>query len=210
MANLITFVRLLLVFVLVALAYWAPPTWQLGNAPLLLLIIALDGVDGWVARRRGETSVFGSIFDIAVDRIVESVLWIVLGNLGLIPIWVAIVFIVRGAIVDSIRYTAIARGETAFGMLRAPWAKVLVAGRTMRGLYGAVKAVTFAWVLFLQPMPALAPAWWGTWSPLLGQLTMAFVWVSVALCIVRGLPVVIDFLSDERVFRRDGIPAENT
>ncbi len=210
MANLITFVRFLLVFVLVALAYWAAAPWQLVNAPLLLLIIALDGVDGWVARRRGETSVFGSIFDIAVDRVVESVLWIVLGNLGLIPIWVAIVFIVRGAIVNSIRYTAIARGETAFGMLRLPWAKVLVGGRTMRGLYGAVKALTFAWVLFLQPMPALAPGVWAAWSPVLGQLTMAFVWVSVGLCLVRGLPVVIDFLSDERVFRHEGVPAENT
>jgi CDP-diacylglycerol---glycerol-3-phosphate 3-phosphatidyltransferase len=109
MANLITLLRFLLLFLLVAMAYWASPSMQLVNAPLLVLIIALDGLDGWVARRRGETSVFGSIFDIAVDRVVENVLWIVLGDLGLIPIWVAIVFIVRGAIVDAIRYAAISR-----------------------------------------------------------------------------------------------------
>ena len=94
MANLITLSRFLLLFLLVALAYWAPPPMQLVNAPLLVLIIALDGLDGWVARRRGETSVFGSIFDIAVDRVVETVLWIVLGHLGLIPMWVSIVFVV--------------------------------------------------------------------------------------------------------------------
>ena len=111
MANLITLSRFLLLFLLVALAYWAPPPMQLVNAPLLVLIIALDGLDGWVARRRGETSVFGSIFDIAVDRVVETVLWIVLGHLGLIPMWVSIVFVCRGAIVDSIRYAAISRGE---------------------------------------------------------------------------------------------------
>lgn len=209
MANLITLLRLLLLFVLIALAYGMPPAWQLVNAPLLLLIIGLDGVDGWVARRRGEASVFGSIFDIAADRIVENVLWIVLGNLGLIPIWVAIVFIVRGCIVDSIRYAAISRGETAFGMLATPWARLLVAGRPMRAGYGAVKALTFAWVLMMQPMPALAPAWWAAWSPAVGQVTLALVWVSVALCLIRGLPVVVEFLADGRVFRPDRLPANN-
>ena len=100
MANLITLSRFLLLFLLVASAYSAPPVWQLGNAPLLFLIIALDGVDGYVARKRNETSVFGSIFDIAIDRVVENVLWVVLADLGLVPIWVAIVFITRSSIVD--------------------------------------------------------------------------------------------------------------
>jgi CDP-diacylglycerol--glycerol-3-phosphate 3-phosphatidyltransferase len=209
MANLITLLRLVLLFVLVALAYWMPPPWQLVNAPLLLLIIGLDGLDGWVARRRGEASVFGSIFDIAVDRIVENVLWIVLGNLGLIPIWVAIVFIVRGCIVDSIRYAAISRGETAYGMLATPWAQVLVAGRPMRAAYGAVKALTFAWVLMMQPMPVLAPGWWAAWAPAVEQVTLTLVWMSVAFCLIRGVPVVAEILSDERIFRPERLPANN-
>jgi len=83
MANLITLARFLLLFLLVSLIYLAPPAWQLVNAPLLFVIIALDGLDGWVARRRGETSVFGSIFDIAVDRVVELILWLALGHIGL-------------------------------------------------------------------------------------------------------------------------------
>ena len=45
MANLITATRFALLFLLVALAYWASPQWQMLNAPLLLLIIALDGVE---------------------------------------------------------------------------------------------------------------------------------------------------------------------
>ncbi len=202
MANLITLLRFLLLFLLVALAYWAPPAWQLVNAPLLVLIIALDGVDGWVARRRGETSVFGSIFDIAVDRVVENVLWIVLGDLGLIPIWVAIVFIVRGAIVDAVRYAAISRGETAFGGLRSPLSRALVAGRWMRGAYGSVKALTFGWVLALQPMPALAPDIWAVWSEPLHAVTALLVLLSVAFCLMRGLPVVAEFVIQQRVFDR--------
>jgi CDP-diacylglycerol--glycerol-3-phosphate 3-phosphatidyltransferase len=202
MANLITLVRFLLLFLLVALAYWAPPRWQLVDAPLLVLIIALDGLDGYVARARGETSVFGSIFDIAVDRVVENVLWIVLGHLGLVPMWVAIVFIVRGAIVDSIRYAAISDGETAFGMMRSPLGRFLVASRQMRGLYGTVKAATFGWVLFLQPWPELDPALWSRWSEAVVPITGALVFASVFLCLLRGFPVVAEFVVVQGVFTR--------
>jgi CDP-diacylglycerol--glycerol-3-phosphate 3-phosphatidyltransferase len=206
MANLITLLRLVLLFLLVAMAYWAPPQVQLVDAPLLVLIIALDGLDGYVARRRGETSMFGSIFDIAADRVVENVLWIVLGHLGLLPIWVAIVFIVRGAIVDTIRYAMISRGETAFGMMRSPLGRMLVAGRAMRGAYGTVKAITFGWVLFWQPWPALAPGLWAEWAATIGGVTMLLVVASVVMCLVRGVPVVVEFLADEKVFSRPQVP----
>ncbi len=204
MANLITLLRFLLLFVLVAMAYWAPPQWQLANAPLLVLIISLDGLDGYVARRRGETSVFGSIFDIAVDRVVENVLWIVLGNLGLIPIWVAIVFIVRGAIVDSIRYAAISGGKSVYGMMASRWGRALVASRGMRAFYGALKAVTFAWVLLIQPWPHLDAATWAAWSAPVEAVTMALVMASVAICLLRGIPVVWEFVADRRVFAKSG------
>jgi CDP-diacylglycerol--glycerol-3-phosphate 3-phosphatidyltransferase len=201
MANLITLLRFLLLFLLVAMTYWAPPPWQLMNAPLLLLIIALDAVDGWVARRRGEATVFGSVFDIAVDRVVENVLWIVLSNLGLIPIWVAIVFIVRGVIVDSIRYAAMAQGNTsAFDTLRGPLARMLVAGRWMRGGYGALKALTFAWVLLLQPLPQLYPQLWSQWSMPLQAISSALVLATVGMCLARGLPVITEFVIGHKVF----------
>lgn len=204
MANLITLARFLLLFLLVAMAYLAAPAWQLLNAPLLILIIALDGVDGYVARRRGETSVFGSIFDIAVDRVVEIILWVVLGHLDLVPMWVAGVFIVRGTIVDSIRYGAISGGETAFGMMRSPLGRFLVAGRFMRGLYGTVKAVTFAWVLLLQPLPRLVPDFWTDWSAPFGVATLILVLASVGLCLLRGLPVIVEFVIEQKVFARQG------
>jgi CDP-diacylglycerol--glycerol-3-phosphate 3-phosphatidyltransferase len=202
MANLITLTRFLLLFLLVGMAYWAPPALQLVNAPLLILIISLDGLDGYVARRRGEASVFGSIFDIAVDRVVENVLWIVLGDLGLVPIWVAIVFIVRGAIVDSIRYAGISEGNTAYGGLHSAWARTLVAGRFMRGLYGTVKAATFAWTLFWQPVANVAPTFWAQWSGVAGAVTSLLVFTSVGLCLVRGVPVIVDFIAAHGISQR--------
>ncbi|MGH7803160.1 MAG: CDP-alcohol phosphatidyltransferase family protein, partial [Candidatus Binatia bacterium] len=137
MANLVTLFRFLLFFALVGSAYFAAPPWQLLNAPLIIVIIALDGLDGYLARRRGEVSSFGAVFDIAVDRVVETVLWVVLADLDLVPVWVPIVFITRGTIVDFIRAQQLAtHGPTAFGAVRTPWGRFLVGSRFMRGLYG--------------------------------------------------------------------------
>jgi phosphatidylglycerophosphate synthase len=54
MANAITLARLLLLFVLVAMMYFAPPAWQLLDLPLLIAVVLFDWLDGVVARRRNE------------------------------------------------------------------------------------------------------------------------------------------------------------
>jgi CDP-diacylglycerol--glycerol-3-phosphate 3-phosphatidyltransferase len=201
MANVITLTRLLLIFPLVAMIYWASPGWLWLAPPLLLLIIALDGLDGYVARKRLETSVFGSIFDIAADRVVEYVLWTVLGHVGLVPMWVALVFIIRGTLVDSIRYAAIAGGETAFGMMRSRVGRFLVAGRFMRGLYGGLKAVTFAWLLSQAPLAYFEPDLWRAWAEAIALTTGVLVYGTVVLCLLRGVPVLVEFAMRHRVFQ---------
>ena len=203
MANIITLTRLLLLLPLVAMIYLASPSWQLATVPLLAVIIGMDGLDGYVARKRREVSVFGSIFDIAVDRVIEYMLWAVLAHVGLVPMWVALVFIIRGTLVDSIRYAAIAEGETAFGMMRSPIGRFLVAGRFMRGMYGTIKAIAFGWLLLIQPLPDLAPAFWGDWSGPVGMITIILVYASVVVCLVRGVPVIVEFAVQHKVFSPD-------
>jgi CDP-diacylglycerol--glycerol-3-phosphate 3-phosphatidyltransferase len=196
MANLVTLTRLLLLFALVALATLAPPAWRAANAPLILLIIAMDGLDGWIARRRGEASPFGSAFDIAVDRAVENVMWLLLAHLGLAPLWVAIVFIVRGALVDSIRSDAVKDGGTPFGMMRSEVGRFLVAGRFMRGFYGTLKAVAFAWLLAME-------SWGGSeaaWSGVAAFVSASLICGCVTLCLLRGVPVLIEFAVRHKAF----------
>jgi CDP-diacylglycerol--glycerol-3-phosphate 3-phosphatidyltransferase len=201
MANIITLTRLLLIFPLVALIYWVSPGWLWLAPPLLLLIIALDGLDGYVARKRLETSVFGSIFDIAADRVIEYVLWTVLGHVGLVPMWVALVFIIRGTLVDSIRYAAIADGQTAFEMMRSRLGRFLVAGRFMRGLYGGLKAVTFAWILSQAPLAYFEPGLWSARAEAITLVTGILVYSTVVLCLLRGVPVLVEFALRHRVFQ---------
>ena len=61
MANLVTLSRLLLLIVVVALSYVPPTPWQLASFFLIILIFVTDGLDGYIARRRHETSLFGAL-----------------------------------------------------------------------------------------------------------------------------------------------------
>lgn len=60
---------------LLALALWPlPALWIAGSAAALLL---LDGCDGWLARRFGQTSDFGAFFDKEVDAFALLVLCLI-------------------------------------------------------------------------------------------------------------------------------------
>jgi CDP-diacylglycerol---glycerol-3-phosphate 3-phosphatidyltransferase len=202
MANLITVGRLGLLFLVIALIYWGNVTVITICMPLLAIVFAGDGVDGWVARRRGTTSQFGAVFDIAGDRIVENALWIAFADLDLIPVWVPLLVMTRGFVVDGLRSMSYAEGMTAFGernMMRSDLTRWLTAGRFMRGLYGYAKALGFVFLAGLE-----AYRHHDTTDTLIGSLYgqdlfrlagWLCVWGAVALTVIRGLPVVVDALA---------------
>ena len=200
MANLITLSRLLLLWLVVLVAGFASPAWQLANVPLLIAMFASDGLDGYVARKYNQTSLFGALFDIAADRIVELTLWIALAYLRLIPLWVPLVFVARGILVDAIRAsTAESSRSEPFAMMQTALGKWLVAGRFMRIFYAVLKAVAFCWWMLLLPLPALAPGLWAEWGALMSGIGLGLVYLAVAICLVRGLPVLVEFLQQQRV-----------
>jgi CDP-diacylglycerol--glycerol-3-phosphate 3-phosphatidyltransferase len=199
MANLITLSRLLLLVLVVWMAYQPPSWWQLADVALLIVVFVTDGLDGYVARLRGETSLFGAMFDIAGDRIVELTMWIVLADLDLVPIWVPLVFVVRGTIVDAIRASQTShRGQSPFSMMETSLGRWLVAGKFMRIFYSVLKAHAFCWLLLIHPLPSLLPAFWAAWGWLLAGIGGVLVYLSVAICLVRGLPVIAEFAYSER------------
>lgn len=209
MANLITLSRLLLLMAVVVIAYLPPSPWQLANVLLLILVFVTDGLDGYVARRRNEATLFGALFDIAGDRIVELTMWIVLADLDLVPIWVPILFVVRGTIVDTIRASHSRReGDSPFAMMETPLGRWLVAGKFMRIFYAVLKATAFCWLLFLQPFGLVLPGIWAGWGHVMIGFGNALVYLSVFICLLRGLPVVAEFLYLERdaILGRAGQP----
>jgi CDP-diacylglycerol--glycerol-3-phosphate 3-phosphatidyltransferase len=207
MANLVTLSRLVLLLVAVWLFYLPPSPWAFANFFLIIFIFVSDGLDGYVARKRNETSLFGALFDIAGDRIVELTLWIVTSDIGLVPIFVPLVFIIRGVIVDTIRSSnAVAEGVAPFALMRSPLGKFLVASKFVRILYAVIKGAAFAGLALQAAFPVLLPEIWAYVGWLWTALTYLCVYLAVALCVVRGAPVVTEFVRAQRheILRRPG------
>ncbi len=193
MANAITLARIPLLIVVVLLLYLGSPAVQIVTAFLVLVLIFMDTLDGIVARRRQEVGVLGSKLDIAVDRIVEQVLWVVYANLGLISVAIPVLFLIRGGLVDTVRGFSLVWGETSFGMMRTKWGQRLVASNFMRSIYGLSKAVAFfalALVLGLQRL------WEGTSRAgsveALWAVAVVLSWIATAICVIRGAPVLVE------------------
>lgn len=72
-------------------------------AALALLALGLDGLDGWLARRLGETSAFGARLDMEVDAALIAVLCLSLAATGKVGAWVLAIGLMRYAFVAAAR-----------------------------------------------------------------------------------------------------------
>lgn len=189
LANLITLSRLpLLFFLLAALFSVSNWQWQLVFLGFLIILFLMDWFDGYVARLRNEVTELGAVLDIALDRAVENILWVAFMQLGMVPLWVPVVFLVRSFVVDGVRGAALARGKSGFGMMHSPWGRFLVASRFMRALYGFVKCTTFCFLWLTHALSLKNPAL-GQSLHFFNQFLILF---SVSLCVLRGIPVIVD------------------
>jgi len=187
-ANLITVLRFPLLVFIVLLLYFGGAVGQLMGAPLIVALILMDSLDGIVARRRNEQTLIGGALDIAADRAVEIVLWVTYAHLRLISVVVPLTVVIRGALTDSIRNVALQHGESAHSMMRSSWGRWLVKSGAMRTIYAVAKAVAFTLLaLALGLQTGGHAAWHGVWS-----VASVATWISLALCIARGLPVLIE------------------
>lgn len=100
LANLVTLARLVgtgWIFALLLQAAWVEPTPMIAICISLIAAICLilDGVDGRLARRRGEASSFGARFDIETDSATTLILTITLLVFGIAGWWVIIIGALR-------------------------------------------------------------------------------------------------------------------
>ena len=193
MANVITLSRFPLLILVLALLYsrntvlcWIAPV-------LLLVLIMMDTLDGFVARARDEVSLLGSILDIAADRAVEIVLWVVLADLKLIPLAVPIIVIIRGTLVDALRNAGARHGQSPFGITSSKWGQRIVASPAMRTVYGISKGIAFCCLAVTHalrlypggtPQASLVHSFW--------VFSSVTAWIATALCIVRAIPVLVE------------------
>lgn len=143
-ANVVTLVRICLVpvFAVALISPWpayfgldvssAAKSWV--AAAIFIVLAATDGLDGYLARSRGEVTDFGKFMDPLADKILVAAALLSLIELGVLPSWPALIILTREFIVSGIRMVAATKGT----VIAASW-------------YGKAKTVTqiIAIVLFI-------------------------------------------------------------
>ena len=197
-ANIITLSRVGLVFVAILL-FGVGFYGQLLAFLLTILVIYMDALDGYIARKRRITSDLGALLDITGDRIVENIYWIYFAAIGMISFWVPVIVIARDFLTDALRSIAFAKGKTAFGertMMRSRFTRFLVSSRFSRGLYGVSKAIIFCYLGGLIALRgAMAQFFFTISSDVLFSLDLigqVIVYMVLAMCVIRGIPVLWD------------------
>jgi phosphatidylglycerophosphate synthase len=108
---------------------------------LATALLALDGLDGWAARRQGLASAFGARFDMEIDALLILALAAIAAGLGKAGPWVLGLGLLRYVFVLA-------------GRLHPPLARPLPASRRRRAVCGVQVLV-----LGLLLAPALQPPW---------------------------------------------------
>lgn len=190
MANMITIFRILLIFISAFLLFRGDSNSYIWALVLTAVAFALDGLDGYVARKFNESSKFGAMLDIMSDRIAENTLWVVFAVLGWLPVIFPIISLTRGFITDGIRSVAMEQGFTAFGDSSMQSDKIgyfICGSKFSRIAYAVAKVVAFM-LIIVAKIPDISA------GPAKTLYSIAYISAIIAIeyCILRGLPVVFE------------------
>ena len=136
------------------------------------LIIGLDALDGYIARRRAETSQVGAVLDTLADRLIENTFWIYFSVSGLLPVWVPIVVMCRGFLTDALQQLwGYPTGGWRFALTRSRWSRFVSGMSKLLAFVSLASAIVFENDGLETPSLVLAG-------------------FAVGVCLLRGVPFV--------------------
>ncbi len=109
--NLLTILRILMVPVFVILML--SPSWRYDRyvAGILFILASFtDTLDGYLARKHNQITVFGKLMDPLADKLLVCSALICLVDLGQLPGWIVIIIVGREFIISGFRQVAAERG----------------------------------------------------------------------------------------------------
>jgi phosphatidylglycerophosphate synthase len=191
MANLISILRIFVAFIAIGLLYVKTSQAYVWALVLTAVSFAMDGLDGWVARKFNEVSNLGSVVDIMGDRIVEAAYWIVFAVLGWISVIFPLICVTRAFTTDSLRSVALSKGYTAFGtnsMQKSRIGSFICSSKFMRISYAVAKVLAFILLV-----AAYNPGWqeW-VYIEQMRLIAVVLAWAAIIFCVIRGLPVIFE------------------
>ncbi len=201
-ANVVTLVRICCVpvFVIAIISPWPTwfPDWEAAEewkpwiaAGIFILLAATDGVDGYLARSRGEVTNLGKFMDPLADKILVAAALLALVELSVLPSWVALVILAREFIVSGLRMVAASQGV----VIAASW-------------YGKAKTVAqiIAIVLFIIKDSVVITTFEGV---LRNPLYLAS-WAVMAVALVLTIVSMLDYFVKAREILGFSAPARDS
>jgi len=211
--NLVTMVRVIVGFVAVALfghGIWA----NLAAVVLTVTSTVLDALDGHLARKKAMATPLGAQIDILGDRIIENMFFTYFAVVGMVSLWLPVLFFSRGAATDFLRGLALKAGHSGWGanaMLQTWWGRELVASRWSRALYAALKCACFCYLGLELALTRGPVALLGTIASethlTICVIAQILTWATAAFCLLRGLPVLLE---GWRFFAQEGVAARTS
>ena len=194
--NRVTFLRVFAGFVSVTL-FGHNPLLHLLAVALTVIAIALDALDGTIARTKQMATPVGAQVDILGDRIIENMYFTYFAVVGMVSLWLPMLFFARGAATDFLPGLAWKAGHSGWGgraMVQSKWGYALVASRWSRGAY--MKCLCFCYLglelaLTRGPVALLGARTTDEHNAIrLGAQVLA--WSTGAFCAIRGFPGVVE------------------
>jgi CDP-diacylglycerol---glycerol-3-phosphate 3-phosphatidyltransferase len=109
--NQLTFLRILLTPVFLVFLFSSYPTLRQWSLVVFILAAITDWYDGWVARRWGYVTQWGTFFDPLADKVVTSAALIAYVYLGLVAGWMVWIIVVRDVVITLLRSYAEYKGK---------------------------------------------------------------------------------------------------
>jgi CDP-diacylglycerol--glycerol-3-phosphate 3-phosphatidyltransferase len=196
--NRVTALRVAVGFAAVSL-FGRGPWLNLVAVGLTVATIALDALDGHIARQKNLATPMGAQLDILGDRMIENLYFTYFAVVGMVSLWLPVFFFARGAATDFLRGLAMRSGYSGWGettMLQTWWGRALVASRWSRGLYAAMKCMCFCYLgleLALTRGPvALIGGMTGDVQTIVRVGAQVLTWMTAGFCLLRGVPVLAE------------------
>ncbi len=108
--NLLTFLRIVLIPVVVWLIAAGTPRANFWAAIVYAITAITDFLDGWLARRQGLISVLGKFLDPLADKLLVMSVLVFMVQLGRVPTWAVIIILARELSITSLRVIAMSEG----------------------------------------------------------------------------------------------------
>ncbi len=183
--SAVSAVRVILAILLLAMTNGQPNGMLFAALIGVPIIMALDAVDGMLARHLNSQTMLGSFIDIAADRLVEFIFLLFFVSAGFVPLWFVVIFYGRIILTDACRMWAFRTERvSAEGIFLPEPLRVLVLSKLSRSGYAALKGIMFS-LMLLAMYQGKASLSWLEFGTMLGVL---------AFSLLRAAPILFTYL----------------